>query len=238
MMCREIALPARMASLFSAYKIGAVCQEAFVKTADRIGALPGLDDGEKIKFQPVKQTRGQDSHENMGLCCRRSDPPAQYQLFGATSQYGGPDICEGLPAQRGRDPIKTSRWCACAVAARQGCLLVSASHQQQRHCASATRMSAVPDTPRPEDSCYGFYRDRSGIAAFRLRCSRRPQRPHLSRYHARRLRSHRLRHIQCPHPGHRLRRLGDSATTPSAFPITNASSSRRVLRAPPRASPE
>jgi hypothetical protein len=32
----------------SAYKIGAVCQEAFVKTADRIGALHGLDAGEKI----------------------------------------------------------------------------------------------------------------------------------------------------------------------------------------------
>ena len=37
MMFREIALPARMASLFSAYKIGAVCQEAFVKTADLLG---------------------------------------------------------------------------------------------------------------------------------------------------------------------------------------------------------
>jgi hypothetical protein len=87
-MCREIALPARMASLFPSYKIGAVCQEAFVKTADRIGALHGLDAGEKINSKPVKQTRGQDSHENMGHCRRRADRPVLSQLSGATPQYG------------------------------------------------------------------------------------------------------------------------------------------------------
>jgi hypothetical protein len=41
-MYREIALPARMASLFPTYKIGVVCQEG------RIGALLALGDGEKL----------------------------------------------------------------------------------------------------------------------------------------------------------------------------------------------
>jgi hypothetical protein len=81
-MYREIALPARMASLFPTYKIGVVCQEG------RIGALLALGDGEKINFKPVKQTRGQDSHENMGHCRRRADRSVLSQLYGAASRYG------------------------------------------------------------------------------------------------------------------------------------------------------
>jgi hypothetical protein len=59
MMFREIALPAKMASPFQRHEIGAVCQEAVVKKRRRFWALPGLDAGEKINFQPVKQTRSQ-----------------------------------------------------------------------------------------------------------------------------------------------------------------------------------
>jgi hypothetical protein len=36
-------------------------------------------------------------------------------------------------------------------------------------------MRAAPDSPRLEDNCHGFYRARSGIAAFRLRCSRKAE---------------------------------------------------------------
>jgi hypothetical protein len=48
-----------MATLFSTYKMGALCQEVLPKTAIELGALPGLDFGEKIDSEPVKQTRGQ-----------------------------------------------------------------------------------------------------------------------------------------------------------------------------------
>jgi hypothetical protein len=75
-------------AISQATKLAPCVKRRFAKAADRIGALHGLDAGEKINSKPVKQTRGQDSHENMGHCRRRADRPVLSQLSGATPQYG------------------------------------------------------------------------------------------------------------------------------------------------------
>jgi hypothetical protein len=88
MMFREIALPTRMASPDPSYKIGAVCQETFVKRRIVLGPCLAWTLERKSIFSRSNKPEVKDSHENMGHCRRRADRPVLSQLFGAASQYG------------------------------------------------------------------------------------------------------------------------------------------------------
>jgi hypothetical protein len=89
MMFGEIASPTKMASPDPTYKIGAVCQETFVKKK-RIVLGPCLASTleTKLIFSRSNKPEVKDSHENMGHCRRRADSPVLSELFGAASQYG------------------------------------------------------------------------------------------------------------------------------------------------------